>query len=57
MEGAAVVHAANRVSASGIEIRSISNRTGDRDKQEWDIELALNTLGQVVNSAITALWK
>ncbi len=57
MEGAAVVHAANRVSASGIEIRTISNTSGDRDSQQWDIELALNNLGQVVNSAITALWK
>ena len=56
MEGAAVVHAANRVSAPAIEIRAISNTTGQRDTQEWNLELALRTLGKTVNEAITALW-
>ena len=56
MEGAAVVHAANRMSAPGIEFRSISNRTGNRDAQEWNIELALKNLGEAVNDAVTALW-
>jgi futalosine hydrolase len=57
MEGAAVVHAAGRLGAPGIEIRAISNSTGNRDSQNWDMKLALNNLGQVVNNAITALWK
>lgn len=57
MEGAAVVHAANRVGAPAIELRVISNTTGNRDSQEWDIDLALNTLGQAVLDATTALWK
>ena len=56
MEGAAIVHAANRMSAPGIEFRSISNRTGNRDAQEWNIELALKNLGEAVNDAVTALW-
>ena len=56
MEGAAVVHAARRVSAAAIEIRTISNTTGNRHSQEWDIELALSNLGKTVNEAITRLW-
>ena len=56
MEGAAVVHAAHRVSAPAIEIRSISNTTGERESQAWDLDLALNNLGQSVNKAINALW-
>lgn len=57
MEGAAVVHAAHRLGVPSIEIRAISNTTGDRDSQEWNLELALSTLGQVVNEAITSLGK
>jgi len=57
MEGAAVVHAAHRLGAPSIEIRTISNTTGNRDLQEWDLELALSVLGQVVNEAITSLRK
>jgi futalosine hydrolase len=56
MEGAAVVHAANRLSAPAIEIRAISNTTGDRNNQEWDIKLALDNLGKAVNDSINALW-
>ena len=56
MEGAAVMHTANRAGAPGIELRSISNTTGNRDAQEWNLELALNILGKTVNDAINALW-
>ena len=56
MEGAAVVHAANRLSAPAIEIRTISNTTGNRDSQKWDLELALTNLGKAINDSITALW-
>ena len=56
MEGAAVVHAANRVSAPAIELRSISNSTGNRDTQEWNLNLALTNLGNAVHDAIIALW-
>ena len=56
MEGAAVVHAAHRVGASAIEIRAISNTTGDRDSQRWDIELALRNLSKAVSNSIHALW-
>lgn len=56
MEGAAVVHAAQRLNTKAIEIRTISNSTGDRDSQQWDLALALNTLGRAVNEAVETLW-
>jgi futalosine hydrolase len=48
MEGAAVVHAALRLGLPGGEVRVISNSTGDRAKQQWDIArafAAMHTLG------------
>ena len=47
MEGAAVVHAARRVGVPAIEIRSISNTTGDRATQRWDIAAAFAALQRV----------
>jgi len=44
MEGAAVVHAARRAGVPAIEIRSISNATGDRAKQQWNIAAAFAAL-------------
>ena len=55
MEGAAVVHTARKFGIQAIEIRAISNTTGDRNSQEWDLALALKNLGSSVNKAITAL--
>ena len=40
MEGAAVVHAARRLGLPGLEIRVISNTTGDRADQLWDFQAA-----------------
>lgn len=47
MEGAAVVHAAGLLGVGGIEIRTISNRTGDRDRQGWDLDAAIGALERV----------
>lgn len=55
MEGAAVVHAARLAGLLAIEIRAISNTTGNRDAQQWDLGLALDNLGTAVNTAISAL--
>lgn len=55
MEGAAVVHAAHIAGIPAIEIRAISNTTGNRDAQQWDLELALSTLSIAINDAITTL--
>jgi futalosine hydrolase len=48
MEGAAVVHAARRLKVPAIEIRTISNTTGDRTTQQWDISGALAALGEAM---------
>jgi futalosine hydrolase len=45
MEGAAVVHAARRLGRPGAELRAISNTTGDRAGQVWDLDAALEALG------------
>jgi futalosine hydrolase len=55
MEGAAVVHAARRLGVPAIELRVISNTTGDRDNQEWDLAGAMAALGRSVGEAIAAL--
>ena len=55
MEGAAVVHAARIAGLPAIEIRAISNTTGNRDAQQWDLELALTNLGTAVTAAVVAL--
>jgi futalosine hydrolase len=54
MEGAAVVHAARRWGVPGIEIRAISNTTGDRAAQRWDMQAGLAALGKA-GAAIAAL--
>lgn len=55
MEGAAVVHAARRLGVPAIEIRAISNNTGDRQRQRWDIELGLASLGRATGAVLEAL--
>jgi len=50
MEGAAVVHASRRAGVPAIEIRAISNTTGDRSAQRWDIPRAFAALGVAGNA-------
>jgi futalosine hydrolase len=52
MEGAAVVHAARRRGVPAIELRAISNHTGDRSQQQWDLERGLASLGVAVRDAV-----
>lgn len=54
MEGAAVVHAALRLGTPGLEVRSMSNFTGHRANQQWDIQSALKPLHGVVNDLIVS---
>ena len=44
MEGAAVLHTAGIMGIPAIEIRTISNSTGDRGRQRWDLDHALARL-------------
>ncbi len=55
MEGAAVVHAARRLRIPAIELRTISNTTGDRAGQSWNLDAALNALGTAMTKAIELL--
>ncbi len=53
MEGAAIGHALMRLrpQAPGfLEVRVVSNTTGDRDKQVWDLKGALATLTRVTTA-------
>lgn len=52
MEGAAVVHAARRLRVPAIELRAISNTTGDRANQQWDLKKGLEALGQAMRQAM-----
>lgn len=55
MEGAAVVHAARRLGVPAIELRVISNTTGDRDRQVWRLAEAMTALGEAVRAARDAM--
>lgn len=48
MEGAAAVHIAARMGVPAAELRAISNTTGDRTRQVWDIRAALAALSGVI---------
>ncbi len=52
MEGAAVLHAAALMRVPALEIRTISNTTGDRGRQRWDLELALSGLRRDLTVAL-----
>jgi len=58
MEGAAVGVAAARVAAQTgsavpfAELRVVSNTTGDRHRQVWDLDAALAALGELVRDAL-----
>ena len=47
MEGAAVVHAAGLIGVPAGELRVISNLTGERSRQQWDLQGALKILDRV----------
>lgn len=53
MEGAAVVHAAARLGIPAGELRAISNTTGERKNQRWDLSRGLSALGQAVRVAMS----
>jgi futalosine hydrolase len=55
MEGAAVVHAARRLRVPAIELRAISNTTGDRSQQQWDLQRGLESLGQATHKTVELL--
>ncbi len=57
MEGAAVLHVATQMNTPAIEVRVISNTTGNRDSQSWDLPLAFEKLEHVTTQVLQLLWK
>jgi len=55
MEGAAVLHAARRLSVPALELRGISNTTGDRDRQTWDLDAGLDAAGGATAALVRTL--
>ncbi len=53
MEGAAVLHAARLLGCRAVEVRVISNRTGDRESQAWDLPGAFSGLARVAKAVAT----
>jgi futalosine hydrolase len=52
MEGAGVLHAARLLGGRAVEIRVISNTTGDRDRQVWRLDDAFARLAEVAHSLV-----
>jgi len=55
MEGAALFYVCLLEKQPFIELRSISNEVGERDKKKWDIPLALNSLRDACKILFEAL--
>jgi futalosine hydrolase len=55
MEGAAIAHIAQRLGIPSGELRLISNTTGDRQHQQWDLPRALDALTRVTGQLISLL--
>lgn len=55
MEGAAFLYVCNAFKQPCAQIRSISNEVGNRDKKEWNIDLAVNNLANIVFDIIQEL--
>ena len=53
MEGAALHYVCLQMNIPFLQIRAISNIVGERDKQQWDLPLAINNL----NNELIQLWK
>ena len=55
MEGAAVVHAAYRLGVGALELRSISNMTGNHQQHVWRLVEALAALSSAVREMVRML--
>ena len=54
-EGAAVAHICARYGVPMIEIRGISNLTGERDMKKWNIPLAVSNCNKAVSELVRRL--
>jgi futalosine hydrolase len=52
MEGAAALLAAARLGVPGVELRVVSNTTGERVNQKWELKRALAVVGEFTRSIL-----
>lgn len=55
MEGAGAAQAADRLGVGACELRVVSNTTGDRDRQQWDLAGAFSRL-RAVSASLGAMF-
>lgn len=55
MEGAAFFYVCIQEKVPFIEIRSVSNEVGERDRTKWNIPLALDSLKEAMKNLFSAL--
>lgn len=55
MEGAGVATAADHAGVPFLELRTVSNTVGPRDRDAWDVPAALRALGPAVAAVVAAL--
>lgn len=56
MEGAAIAAACASYGVPWIQLRVVSNLTGDRDRAGWDLARALDELGRAIGELFVAGW-
>lgn len=57
MEGAAIHYVGNETNTPFIQIRSVSNYVGDRNKKNWQIKTAIENLNQTILKYLDKLYK
>jgi futalosine hydrolase len=55
MEGAAFMMVCQKFNITFIQIRSISNYVEERDKEKWDLDLAIKNLNNQLRTIINDL--
>jgi futalosine hydrolase len=56
MEGAAIASVCAAFGVPWIQVRVVSNMTGDRDRAGWDLARALDELGRAIGELFAAGW-
>jgi len=57
MEGAALHYVCREMNVPFVQMRSISNYIGERDKAKWEIKLAIDHLNKSILKYVDKLYK
>ena len=57
MEGAALHYACKKFQIPFIQIRSVSNYVGERDKSKWKLKEAIEAINKTVIAYVDLLYK